>query len=533
MKAKKLVFGDDVRKGLAAGIDKVAQVASKTLGPKAGLVLIAREYGPGEITKDGITAIKDIVLEDHVENQGARLVISVSSKTAEAAGDGTTSSCVVANAMVQEGIKYVSSGGNASDVKKGIDLAVEKVVEYIQENAVGVKDRQSVKYIASIAGNSEEIGEYIAKAADAIGLDGIITLEESQNNETSVDIVDGMQFDRGFLSQHFVNVTEKNCVEFDDAIILLHEGKLQNQVLAADFLNKVVPLGKPIVIIAEDVEQDVLAMLTLNKIRGNIPVCALRTPGYGANRKNILEDIAVLTGATVISDSTGLNLQSATIEDCGSVKKITIEKESTILIQGAGEKTGILNRIAQLKLEQSQVQSNYDKDQLQKRLSALSGGVAVIKVGAASETEIKERLARFDDGVQATRSAVAEGMVVGGGVTLFRASESLNNFTHENYGINIGIKIVKDALKAPLITIADNAGVKGEVIASQVASAEGNFGYNASTDTMEDLFVAGIVDAAKVSRNVVQNAASIASLVLMCQCLVGMEPEEDNDPMRF
>ena len=533
MKVKKILYGDDARKALAEGVRKVNDAVSTSLGPSGLLSLIAQE-GKSSLTKDGITIAKNIRLEDIFENEGAKLAIEVSSKTNEVAGDGTTTSLTIGNALVKEGIKYVTNGGSASFVKAGIDLAVEHIIEYIEENSKPVRTKQDVEYIASIAGNDSEVGAMIANAMDAIGLDGIVTIEDSQTSNDELDVVNGLQFDRGFVSSNLVTNHEKMTVEFESPYVFLYDGKIQSPHQIIGIMEKVANQpGKGILLIADEFDKDTIATLVLNKVKSGLHICAIRSPGFGNNRKNILQDIAVITGATLISSELGLTPESTAIEDLGTVKKLIVEKDITTMIEGGGNKEEIIDRCTQLRSELEKAQSNYDREQIQKRLSALSGGVAVVRVGGVSEQEQGERRDRYVDAYCAAKAGVEDGCVIGGGATLLKASEILDSLEIENDEIKAGVNIVKKALRAPILTIAKNAGKSGEVIADTILKSDKEIGYNAVTNEFVNMFDAGIVDAAKVTKSALRNAASIATLILMTQCVIAQEPDEEKIDMMF
>lgn len=525
MPAKTLVFDEQARRALERGVNKVADAVKVTLGPKGRNVVLDKKWGSPTITKDGVTVAKEIELEDAYENMGAQLCKEVASKTNDVAGDGTTTATVLAQAIVGEGLRYVAAGGNPIAVKRGIDKAVATVIEEIKKASKPVKDKEQVQFVATIAGNDPEIGEQVADAMDKVGKDGVITVEESKGRETTVEIVEGMQFDRGYISPYFVTDPERMEAVMENPLILIHEKKISSAQDLLPFLEKAAQARKPILIIAEDIESDALATIVLNKIRGVLSIAAVKAPGFGDRRKAMLQDIAVLTSGQFISEDLGTKLENVGLDMLGTAKKVVISKEETTIIEGAGKKADVMGRIEQIKSQIETTDSNYDREKLQERLAKLSGGVAVIKVGASTETELKEKKHRYEDALSATRAAVEEGIVPGGGVTLLKATEALDKLKIEGDEAT-GVAIVKRALEAPIRQISENAGLEGSVVVGQVRSAKAGMGLDASTGEMVDVVKAGIVDPAKVTRSTIQNAASIAGLVLTTEALVVEKKEE-------
>ncbi len=524
MAAKNLLYDENARRALERGVNKVADAVKVTLGPKGRNVVLDKKWGSPTITKDGVTVAKEIELEDPYENMGAQLCKEVASKTNDVAGDGTTTATVLAQAIVNEGLRYVAAGGNPIAVKRGIDSAVEKVIAEIKKAAKPIKDKEQVQFVATIAGNDAEIGIQVAEAMDKVGKDGVITVEESKGRETSLDIVEGMQFDRGYISPYFVTDPERMEAILENPLILIHEKKISNAQDFLPFLEKAAAARRPILIIAEDIEGDALATIVLNKIRGILQIAAVKAPGFGDRRKAMLEDIATLTAGQFISEDLGTKLENVGIEMMGTAKKVVITKEETTIIEGAGKKDAVMGRIALIKSQIEKTDSNYDREKLQERLAKLSGGVAVIKVGASTETELKEKKHRYEDALSATRAAVEEGIVPGGGVTLLQAAQALD--TKGITGDELtGMMIVKRALEEPLRTIAENAGLEGSVVVDKVKNSKAGFGLDAVTGEIVDMVKAGIVDPAKVTRSTIQNAASIAGLVLTTEALVVEKPE--------
>jgi chaperonin GroEL len=524
MPAKNLIYEENARRALERGVNKVADAVKVTLGPKGRNVVLDKKWGSPTITKDGVTVAKEIELEDPYENMGAQLCKEVASKTNDVAGDGTTTATVLAQAIVNEGLRYVAAGGNPIAVKRGIDKAVEQVVTYIKSSAQPIKDKEQVEFVATISGNDNTIGKQVAEAMDKVGKDGVITVEESKGRETQLDVVEGMQFDRGYLSPYFVTDPERMEAVLENPIILIHEKKISNAQEFLKFLEKAAATRRPILIIAEDIEGDALATIVLNKIRGVLQIAAVKAPGFGDRRKAMLEDIAILTKGQFISEDLGTKLENVTVDMLGTAERVVITKEETTLISGAGTKEDVLGRINLIKNQIEKTDSNYDREKLQERLAKLSGGVAVIKVGASTETELKEKKHRYEDALSATRAAVEEGIVAGGGATLLRAAAQLDPASLQG-DEQTGLLIVKRALEEPLRQIAKNAGLEGSVIVERVRAAGENQGLNAVTGEIVDMLSAGIVDPAKVTRSTVQNAASIAGLVLTTETLVVEKPQ--------
>lgn len=525
MPAKTLLFDENARRALERGVNKVANAVKVTLGPKGRNVVLDKKWGSPTITKDGVTVAKEVELEDPYENMGAQLCKEVASKTNDVAGDGTTTATVLAQSIVNEGLRYVAAGGNPIAVKRGIDKAVASVIESIKKDAKAVKDKEQVQFVATIAGNDEEIGEQVANAMDKVGKDGVITVEESKGRETTVEIVEGMQFDRGYISPYFVTDPERMEAVMENPLVLIHEKKITSAQDFLPFLEKAAQTRKPVLIIAEDIEGDALATIVLNKIKGVLSIAAVKAPGFGERRKAMLEDIAILTNGQFISEDLGTKLDNVSVDMLGTAKKIVITKEETTIIEGAGSKSAVMGRIEQIKAQIETTDSNYDREKLQERLAKLSGGVAVIKVGASTETELKEKKHRYEDALSATRAAVEEGIVPGGGVTLLKAAAGLDSLKATGDEAT-GVAIVKRALEAPIRQIAENAGLEGSVVVEQVRAAKAGTGLNAATGEMVDMMKSGIVDPAKVTRSTIQNAASIAGLVLTTETLV-VEKKED------
>jgi chaperonin GroEL len=499
-----------------------------TLGPKGRNVVIDRKFGSPTVTKDGVTVAKEIELKDPVENMGAQMVKEVATKTSDLAGDGTTTATVLAQAIFREGLKNVTAGVNPMAIKRGIDKAVTKIVEELKSISTPTKGKKEIAQVGAIsANNDEEIGNLIADAMEKVGKDGVITVEEAKGMETSLETVEGMQFDRGYLSPYFVTDPERMEAVLEDALILIHDKKISSMKDLLPILEKVAQMGRPLLIIAEEVEGEALATLVVNKLRGTLRVCSVKAPGFGDRRKAMLQDISVLTGGNVISEEVGFKLENAVVQDLGRAKRVVVDKDNTTIIDGAGEQDKIQGRINEIKVAIEKSTSDYDKEKLQERLAKLAGGVAVIHVGAATETEMKEKKARVEDALHATRAAVEEGIVAGGGVALVRVREKLKNWKLEDTDEQIGVNIVFRALEVPLREIAENAGVEGSIVLEKVRSSkDANYGYNAQTDQYEDLVEAGVIDPAKVTRTALQNAASIASLLLTTECVV-VERKED------
>jgi len=529
MAAKQLTFNIEARKALERGIDTVAQTVKITLGPKGRNVVLERKFGSPLITKDGVTVAKEIELKDPYENMGALLCREVASKTNDIAGDGTTTATVLAHAIVKEGMKVVTAGANPIFLKKGIDRAVAAVVDEIKKRNIPVESKESIAHVAAIAANDKEIGQLIADAMEKVGRDGVITVEESKGTATTVEVVEGMEFDRGYISPYFVTNPEAMEVELEEPYILIHEKKISAINDLIPLLEKVVRTGKPLLVIAEDVEGEALATLVVNKLRGTLPCAAVKAPGFGDRRKAMMEDIAILTGGTFISEDLGIKLENVDIHMLGRAKKVKITKEKTTIVEGVGKKEAIDARIAQIKKQIEETESDYDREKLQERLAKLAGGVAVIKVGAATETELKEKKHRVEDALAATRAAVEEGIVPGGGATLVHCIPILDKIEAEG-DEEAGIKIVKRALEEPLRQIVENAGLEGSVIVEKVKSAEPNMGFDVISEQVVDMVKAGIVDPAKVTRIALENAASIASMVLTTEALVAEIPKEEKAP---
>jgi chaperonin GroEL len=526
MAAKTLLYDETARRALERGVDKVANAVKVTLGPKGRNVVLDKKWGSPTITKDGVTVAKEIELEDPYENMGAQLCKEVASKTNDVAGDGTTTATVLAQAIVSEGLRYVAAGGNPIAVKRGIDRAVDTVIANIKKTAKPIKDKEQVQFVATIAGNDTEIGEQVAEAMDKVGKDGVITVEESKGRETSLEIVEGMQFDRGYISPYFVTNPERMEAVIENPLILIHEKKISSAQDLLPFLERAAQSRRPILIIAEDIEGDALATVVLNKIRGVLQIAAVKAPGFGERRKAMLEDIAILTAGTFISEDLGQTLENVSLDMLGTAKKVVITKEDTTIIEGAGKKSDVMGRINQIKQQIETTDSNYDREKLQERLAKLSGGVAVIKVGASTETELKEKKHRYEDALSATRAAVEEGIVPGGGVTLLSTQKALDKIEAEG-DEKTGVTIVRRALEAPLRTIAENAGLEGSVVVEQVRGAKAGEGLDATTGKIVDMVKKGIVDPAKVVRSTIQNAASIAGLVLTTEALVVEKKEKE------
>jgi len=525
--AKQVIHGEDSRQAILRGVNQLADAVAITLGPKGRNVVIDKKFGSPTITKDGVTVAKEIELKEPLENMGAQMVREVASKTSDVAGDGTTTATVLARAIFKEGVKTVAAGANPMALKRGIDKAVEKAVEAIKSQAKKVNE-DSIAQVGTISANGDDtIGGIIAEAMKKVGKDGVITVEESKSLETSLEVVEGMQFDRGYLSPYFVTDAERMEVALDNAYILLNEKKISSMKDLLPLLEQVARSGKPLLIIAEDVEGEALATLVVNKLRGTLQVAAVKAPGFGDRRKAMLEDIAILTGGQVISEDLGIKLENIKLEDLGRAKKITVDKDNTTIVEGAGKNAEIQGRVNTIRRQIEETTSDYDREKLQERLAKLVGGVAVIKVGAATETELKEKKARVEDAMHATRAAVEEGIVPGGGVTLVRAAKALENLKLDDEDEQIGVNIVKRALEEPLRKIAENAGKEGAVIVERVKHEKSaNVGFNAATEVFEDLVKAGVIDPAKVSRTALQNASSIAGLMLTTEALISEIPED-------
>lgn len=530
--AKEIKFNSDARELLKSGVDQLANAVKVTLGPKGRNVVIGKKFGAPQITKDGVTVAKEIELEDNFENAGAQLVKSVASKTGDDAGDGTTTATILTQAIVTEGLKNVTAGANPMDLKRGIDKAVAKVVDHIKASAEVVGDNyDKIEQVATVSANNDpEIGKLLADAMRKVSKDGVITIEESKTRETSIGVVEGMQFDRGYLSGYFVTDTDKMECDMENPYILIYDKKISNVKDFLPILQPAAESGRPLLVIAEDVDSEALTTLVVNRLRAGLKICAVKAPGFGDRRKAMLEDIAVLTGGVVISEEKGLSLDKATLEMLGTAKKVTISKDNTTIVDGAGEKEAIKDRVAQIKNEIAASTSSYDKEKLQERLAKLSGGVAVLYVGANSEVEMKEKKDRVDDALCATRAAMEEGVVVGGGTTYIRAQEALKDLKGENADEQTGINIVCRAIEEPLRQIIANAGGEGAVVVNKVREGKGDYGYNARKDIYEDLRAAGVIDPAKVSRVALENAASIAGMFLTTECLI-VDKVEDTPAM--
>ncbi len=529
MAAKDVKFDTDARNRMLNGVNILADAVKVTLGPKGRNVVIEKSFGAPRITKDGVSVAKEIELEDKFENMGAQMVKEVASRTNDEAGDGTTTATVLAQAIVKEGMKSVAAGMNPMDLKRGVDMATAKVVESIVASAREVADSDEVAQVGTISANGEaEIGRQIADAMQKVGNDGVITVEENKGLETETEVVEGMQFDRGYLSPYFVTNPDKMIAELEDALILLHEKKLSSLQPMVPLLESVIQSGKPLLIIAEDVEGEALATLVVNKLRGGLKIAAVKAPGFGDRRKAMLQDIAILTGGQVISEDLGMKLESVTMDMLGTAKRISITKDETTVVDGAGDKAEIEARVAQIRQQIEETTSDYDREKLQERVAKLAGGVAVIRVGGMTEVEVKERKDRVDDALNATRAAVQEGVVVGGGVALVQGAKTLEGLTGENSDQNAGIAIVRRALEAPLRQIAENAGVDGSVVAGKIReSDDSSFGFNAQTEEYGDMFAFGVIDPAKVVRTALEDAASVAGLLITTEAMVADKPAKE------
>jgi chaperonin GroEL len=527
MAAKEVKFSSDARDRMLKGVDVLANAVKVTLGPKGRNVVLDKSFGAPRITKDGVTVAKEIELSDHFENMGAQMVREVASKTNDIAGDGTTTATVLAQAIVREGTKSVAAGMNPMDLKRGIDMAVEAVVADLAKRARKVKSSEEVAQVGTISANGDtEVGSYIAQAMEKVGNEGVITVEEAKSLYTELDVVEGMQFDRGYLSPYFVTNPEKMLCELENAYILLHEKKLSNLQAMLPVLEAVVQSSRPLLIIAEDVEGEALATLVVNKLRGGLKIAAVKAPGFGDRRKAMLEDIAILTGGQVISEDLGIKLENVTLDMLGTAKKVSIDKDNTTIVEGAGKKSDIQARCGQIKAQIEETTSDYDKEKLQERLAKLAGGVAVIRVGGATEVEVKERKDRVDDAMNATRAAVEEGIVVGGGAALLRSAKALDKVSPTNDDQKVGVSIVRRALQSPIRQIAENAGEDGSIVAGKVAEAKDEkMGFNAQTGEYVDMFKAGVIDPVKVVRVALQDAASIAGLLITTEAMVAEKPE--------
>lgn len=527
MAAKQVLFGDDARSKMVRGINVLADAVKVTLGPKGRNVVLERAFGGPTVTKDGVSVAKEIELKDKFENMGASMVREVASKTSDNAGDGTTTATVLAQAIVDEGMKFVAAGMNPMDLKRGIDKAVGAAIAELKKLSKTTTTSKEIAQVGSISANSDtEIGEIISEAMDKVGKEGVITVEDGKSLNNELEVVEGMQFDRGYLSPYFINVADKQATVFENAYILLHDKKISNIRELLPILEQVAKSGRPLVIIAEDIDGEALATLVVNSIRGILKVVAIKAPGFGDRRVAMLEDIAVLTGGTVISSTVGLTLDKATLEQLGSAKKVEVTKENTTIIDGAGAAEAIENRIKNIRTQIEVATSDYDREKLQERVAKLAGGVALIKVGAATEVEMKEKKARVEDALHATRAAVEEGIVPGGGVALIRAKQAIANLKGENDEQNAGIRIVLRSMEEPLRQIVKNAGEEPSVVVNQVANGQGNYGYNAQSGEYGDMVEMGVLDPTKVTRTALQNAASVASLILTTDCMVAEYPQE-------
>jgi chaperonin GroEL len=526
MAAKEIVYSQSARQSIASGLNILANTVKVTLGPRGRNVIIEKSWGTPTVTKDGVTVAKEIELEDKLANMGAQMVKEVASKTSDIAGDGTTTATVLAQAIYTEGSKLVAAGHNPMDIKRGIDAAVIKIVENLKDQAKPTKGKTEIAQVGTISANGESvIGDILAEAMEKVGKEGVITVEEAKSMETTLDVVEGMQFDRGYLSPYFVTDAERMETVLEDAFILVNEKKLSNMKDLLPLLEQVAKSGRPLIIIAEDVDGEALATLVVNKLRGTLQVCAVKAPGFGDRRKEMLKDIAVLTGGQAISEDLGIKLESITLKDLGRAKRITVDKDNTTIVEGAGKKVDIEARVKQIRVQIEDTTSDYDREKLQERLAKLVGGVAVVKVGAATESEMKEKKARVEDALHATRAAVEEGIVPGGGVALIRALSSLDSLKFSDdrqYGVNI----IRRAVEEPLRQIAANAGVDGSIVVDKVKNGKGAFGFNAATEEYEDLVKAGVIDPTKVVRAALQNAASVASLMLTTEALIAERPKK-------
>jgi chaperonin GroEL len=530
MAAKEVRFSDDARTRLVRGVNLLANAVKATLGPKGRNAVLEKSFGAPTITKDGVSVAKEIELKDKFENMGAQMVKEVASSTSDEAGDGTTTATLLAQAIIREGMKAVASGINPMDVKRGVDLAVTAAVEELKKLSKPCKDSKAIAQVGTISANSDEaIGKKIAEAMEKVGKEGVITVEEGSGLENELEVVEGMQFDRGYLSPYFINNGQTQTCELESPYILLYDKKVSNIREMLPLLEGIAKAGKPLLVIAEDVEGEALATLVVNTIRGIVKVCAVKAPGFGDRRKAMLADIGVLTGGTVISDEVGLSLEKATLNDLGRAKKVVAEKENTTIIDGAGKSTEIKGRIEQIRRQVEEATSDYDKEKLQERVAKLSGGVAVIKVGAATEIEMKEKKARLEDALHATRAAVEEGVVPGGGVALVRVQKTLDKLTGANEDQNVGIRILSRSIEEPLRQIVQNAGEDGSVVLAKVREGKGSFGYNAATGEYGDMIEMGILDPTKVTRLALQNAASVAGLLLTTEVMVAEAPKEEHD----
>ncbi len=529
MAAKEVRFHESARNRIVAGVNVLADAVKVTLGPKGRNVVLERSFGAPTVTKDGVSVAKEIELKDKFENMGAQMVREVASKTSDIAGDGTTTATVLAQSIVQEGMKYVAAGMNPMDLKRGIDKAVEAIVEQLKKQSKPCTTSKEIAQVGSISANADEsIGKIIADAMDKVGKEGVITVEDGKSLENELEVVEGMQFDRGYLSPYFINSPEKQIAVLDDPFILLHDKKVSNIRDLLPLLEQVAKAGKPLLIIAEEVEGEALATLVVNNIRGILKTTAVKAPGFGDRRKAMLEDMAILTGGTVISEELGLKLENATLKDLGRAKRVEVEKENTIIIDGVGEKKAIEGRIKTIRAQIEETSSDYDREKLQERVAKLAGGVALIRVGAATEVEMKEKKARVEDALHATRAAVEEGIVAGGGVAYLRAREAIKGLKGANHDQDAGIKIVLRAIEEPIRTITANAGDEPSVVVNKVVEGKGNYGYNAQSGEYGDMVSMGVLDPTKVSRAALQNAASVAGLILTTDCMVAEAPKEES-----
>ena len=527
MAAKEIVFGGNATRRILKGVDTLANAVKVTLGPKGRNVVIERSYGAPLVTKDGVSVAKEIEVENAFENMGVQMVKEVASKTSDIAGDGTTTATVLAQIIFREGSKLVTAGANPMDIKRGVDRAVTQVIAHLKTMSVPVKGRKEIAQVGTISANGDtNIGEIIASAMEKVGKEGVITVEEAKSMDTTLDVVEGMQFDRGYQSPYFVTDAERMEAVLEDPFVLLVEKKISNMKDLLPVLEQVARQGKPLLVISEEVDGEALATLVVNKLRGTLHVCAVKAPGFGDRRKAMLQDIAILTGGQVISEDLGMKLESVTLKDLGRAKKITVDKDNTTIVDGAGDKKSIQGRVAQMRSQIEDTTSDYDREKLQERLAKLVGGVAVIKVGAATEIEMKEKKARVEDALHATRAAAEEGIVPGGGVALLRAQSSLEGITAENDDIRFGVNVVRRALEEPIRQIVANAGLEGSVIVNRVREGSGNFGFNAATEAYTDLVDDGVIDPTKVVRSALQNAASVASLLITADALIADKPKK-------
>ncbi len=529
MSSKLIEFNSEARNKLRRGVDKLANAVKVTLGPKGRNVILEKKFGAPTITKDGVSVAKEVELEDPIENMGAQMVKEVATKTSDIAGDGTTTATILAQAIYREGLKNVTAGANPMDLKRGIDLAVSNVVEYLKSISRDVEGRNEISQVGSISANNDKaIGDLIADAMEKVGKDGVITVEEAKGTETSLEVVEGMQFDRGYLSPYFITNSESMEAILEDAYILIHDKKISAMKDLLPILEKVAQAGKSMLIITEDLEGEALATLVVNKIRGTLKVAAVKAPGFGDRRKAMLEDIAVLTSGTVISEERGYKLENATLSYLGSAKKVVIDKDNTTIVEGSGKTDDIKKRINEIKAQIDKTTSDYDKEKLQERLAKLSGGVAVLKIGASTEIEMKEKKARVEDALHATRAAVQEGIVAGGGVAFIRAIAGLEKIKGDNLDQTTGVKIIQKALEEPLRQIVNNAGIEGSVVLQKVKEGKDDFGFNAATETYENLIKSGVIDPTKVTRTALENAASVASLLITTEAVVYEKKEKES-----